>query len=142
VGAYRARLKLHDAAPWDAADRAEAAALEAERIGARGLCAVTLALAARARLAGGDPDGALPLSVRALMLRDELGGVEEDEAEIFLSHAAVLDACGRQGEAAVVRERGADRLRIVAARIADPEWRRRFLQDVPANRKLLDPSQN
>jgi tetratricopeptide (TPR) repeat protein len=137
VAAYRAREELSEATPWDAADRAEAAAQEAERIGARGLCAVTLALAARARLAGGDPDGALPLSVRALMIRDALGGVEEDEAEIFLTHAAVLEACGRAGEATAVRERGAERLRISAARIGDPEWRRRFLTDVPANRELL-----
>ena len=136
VDAYRARMELHEAAPWDAADRAEAAAREADRIGARDLCAVTLSLAARARLAGGDPDGALLLSTRALHLRDELGGVEEDEAEIFLTHASVLEACDRAGEAAAVRERGAERIRTVASRIADPEWRLCFLRNVPANAEL------
>ncbi|MCC7535146.1 MAG: hypothetical protein IT379_02965, partial [Deltaproteobacteria bacterium] len=56
----------------------------------------------------------------------------------FLALGDALEATGRDAEAFAVRARGAARLREVASRIGDEEWRRRFLEDVPAHRRLVD----
>ena len=79
---------------------------------------------------------ALGLSGRALVIRDELGALEEDEAGVFLTHARALRANGREEEAAEVAERGRARLAELAAAIGDPELRRRFFEDVAENRAL------
>ncbi|MBI5503126.1 MAG: protein kinase [Deltaproteobacteria bacterium] len=138
VRLYRLRALLALPDPAAMSGEADAALAEAERLGAPGLLVLTLTVAARGRLACGDGPGALVLSERALGLRDQLGGVEEDEAEIYLTHARALAAVGRIEEARCVQQTGRDRLWAIAGRIADLGWRARFLRDVPAHRMLVE----
>jgi predicted ATPase/predicted Ser/Thr protein kinase len=131
---YRARARgLAD----PAAGAAEAEALASEPETAQALELLASTVAASLHLRADRPERALTWSQRAFTLLDELGGVEEDEAEVYLAHAGALEALGRSEEAAEVRARGRRRLEEVAARIADREWRRRFLEDVPAHRELM-----
>jgi cysteine sulfinate desulfinase/cysteine desulfurase-like protein len=83
-----------------------------------------------------DVDGAVELSGRALMLRDEMGGVEEDEADVFAAHVAALEAQGKKVEARAVRKRGREQVEEIARRIQDDRWRARFLMGVPAHEAL------
>ena len=71
-----------------------------------------------------------------MTLRYELGGVEEDESEIYLARVRSLESAGRSEEAAAVLEMGRSRLLQLASRIRDGEWRERFLRDVASNREL------
>ncbi len=65
--------------------------------------ATALAVASRAALASGDVARALADAEGAIALRDELGTMEEDEAQVFLAEelswldlvAYVIDACDR-----------------------------------------------
>jgi tetratricopeptide (TPR) repeat protein len=137
VQLYRLRATIRVRSPLDVAREAEEVAGEAERIGLKAWAALALALSARARLAAEDPGGALALSTRAMALRDELGSLEEDEAEVFLTHAKVLAAAGHPLEADEALQRGRRRIEEIAEKIADPELRARFLRDVPAHRELM-----
>jgi hypothetical protein len=100
--------------------------------------ATALAVASRAALSTGDATGALTDARRAMALRDEIGAMEEDEAEIFLALAAALRANGLLEEAREIVARGASRLEFLAGRIADGDWRARFLVEVPNNRRLIE----
>ena len=93
-------------------------------------------VAARALLAAGDVSGALEQSDRALARRDEIGGVEEDDAEVFLTHSIALEASGKTNEARAVRQRGRERVESIARTITDTKLRMRFLEQVPAHRSL------
>jgi hypothetical protein len=136
VHLYRARALR--AAGGAAAALAESvvAASAAAAAGQEGLAASALALEAELALAAGDRERALARSELALAKRDALGGAEDD-AEIFVARAAALAASGRESEAESTRARGAERVREIAARITSPEWRRLFLEKVPAHRALL-----
>jgi len=134
---YRARAILQASPSDEAVNDAESAADEARRAGMPALCASALAMAARARLETGDADMALALSGRAIQLRDELGSLEEDEGEVFLTHACALQANGLGDETEKIVRQGATRLRELAGRIRDLDWRTRFVTDVIANRQLL-----
>lgn len=120
-------------------EAARAAMLAAVEAGERQLASVrvlALTVASEAHLAAGDVERALTTSAEALALRDELGAVEEDEAEVFLARARALEAAGRKVDAQAVRARGRERIRALAERIADAELRSRFVEDVPAHREL------
>ena len=137
---YRARaLSLHGEL-----DSAETEALaveqEAHDLGEQSLEALALSLRGATRLARGDHAAAVELSARALALRDELGSIEEDEAELFLGHARALEAAGRPDDARAALARARARIDEVAARITDPDLRRRFHEDIPAHRALLQRS--
>jgi tetratricopeptide (TPR) repeat protein len=138
IRVYRARAALMTSPSDDAVRDAESAADEARRNGMTGQCVSALAMAARARLETGDPALALALSTRAMELRREIGSLEEDEGELFLTHAATLQANGRHDDAAETVREGADRLRELASHITDLDWRTRFVTDVIANRQLLE----
>ena len=137
VRVYRGRALLRCRPPDEVVREAEAAADEARRGGMPALCVSALAVAAQAHLAAGNAHDALALSRRAMQLRDELGTLEEDEAEVFLTHAQALLASGRIDEARSVLTLGKKRLDALAARIEDPEWRGRFLSNVAAHRDLI-----
>ncbi|MCC7537676.1 MAG: protein kinase [Deltaproteobacteria bacterium] len=132
----RARLARGDD-PAMIAIHAREAAEEASRVGLPALEVAALTLAASASERAGDPAAAQELSERALARRDELGSIEEDEAEVFLVRARCLQAVGRHAEADVVLRRARERVTELANRIGDPDWRRRFLEDVPAHRQLM-----
>jgi predicted ATPase len=137
VRTYRLRALLGLGRAEEVAVLAEVLARECETGGQAGLLVIAYALAARARLLRGDAPLALEHSTRAMALRDQLGGIEEDEGEVFLVHVDALAACGRTRAADEVRDRARTRLTELASRINDPVWRRRFLEDVPAHRGLL-----
>ncbi len=118
------------------AEQMEAAATRACSVRLPTIEAMALALGARARLAAGDPAGARAFSERALALRDREGGLEEDEAEVFLVHAEVLAARGERDAAREVLARGRAEIERVAAGISEPRWRGSFLR-LPSNHRLL-----
>jgi predicted ATPase len=138
---YRARVLMQAIDdPERAAGLAEEAsrlAHEAGKLGMAALRVMALAIAAQVRLHEGDIEVALAASTQAMTGRDLLSSIEEDEAEVFLAHAKALVAAGRDEEAQKVVERGVERLRYIAARIADEKVRARFLSDVPAHRALM-----
>jgi tetratricopeptide (TPR) repeat protein len=134
---YRAKALLAQGDWGLAASLAARAAAEAERAGQAGLWVNAMTVEAWARLRSHDPAAAADKARAALERRDELGGVEEDEADVFLAYASALEALGRTEEAATVRERGRSRLRYVAARIRNAELRRCLLEDVPSHAALL-----
>jgi tetratricopeptide (TPR) repeat protein len=135
---YAARTALEARAPAEVVGEARAIAVEAEESGLPALRANALAIAALAALRAGDPKGALVDAERAMGLRDDIGTMEEDEAEIFLALAEALRADGQIERAREIVARGAMRLEFLAGRIADASWRARFLVEVPVNRRLIE----
>lgn len=98
--------------------------------------ALSRALLAQRAMAAGDVAEALRQALEGLRVRDEAGGLEEGEAEVFATAARVLAAAGRHEEALEVASRGAERLHALAEKIQVPEAQRRFLEDVPVHRDL------
>ncbi len=137
VELYEGRARLDSETAAQVGQSLRQTATEAERIDLMGVASGAFALCARAHLLLGDPVAALDASTRAIKLRDALGGLEEDEAEVFLVHAEALSAAGREEDAMAVRQRGRNRLAEIARSITDAEWRRRFLEDVEGNRRLM-----
>ncbi|MBI2897996.1 MAG: protein kinase [Deltaproteobacteria bacterium] len=136
VQVYQSRALLCAGEALRALDRAREAA-QAGGHQAHGVRASAFAVASRAALAAGDAAVALELSTRAVALRDEIGSVEEDEAEIFLAHVKSLAANGRPEDAARTLERGRQRVLEIAAGISDPEWRGLFLRRVAGHKDLV-----
>ncbi len=137
IDVYLARVATTGGDP-----RAAALAMEAgdaaQARGFLGYSATALALAASAHLRAGDTARALTLSASALELRDRLGGMEEDEAEVYLVRSEALRAAGDEAGARRVAELGRERLDRLATSIQDTELRRSFLEDVRAHRALLE----
>jgi hypothetical protein len=121
----------------DAAAGADEAAAAARSQGLKGYSARALVVSASAHLALGDSDGAIRRSTAAISLRDELGGLEESEADLFVVHAEALRRSGRAAEATETLARGKLRIEELAARITDPVWRDRFLRGPSAHRQLV-----
>jgi tetratricopeptide (TPR) repeat protein len=138
VRVYRARALLEMGRAAEARLVARETAEEAERSGQLSLGALALSAEAQSALVLGDPRDAARVAGKALELRDRLGGVEENEAEIFVSYAEALAGCGRSREALEILARGRERLAQVMRGIADHEWRERFVNAVPAHRALLE----
>jgi tetratricopeptide (TPR) repeat protein len=140
VYAARAHVQMADESSDDVAVEAQHAAEEAQQVGVPALQVAALTVAAAARLRAGNTEAALALSTTALRLRDELGSIEEDEAEVFLVHARALRAAGDEAGARRVIDRGRARLEQLSLQIADPIWRERFLNDVAAHRDVVELS--
>jgi tetratricopeptide (TPR) repeat protein len=121
----------------DWADGANAIVDEALAIKQVAIAARAASETARAALLAGDNQGALEQSKRALTLRNDVGGLAVDEADVFLVRALALRRAGEEAELRAVTRSGRDRIRELAARITDPEWRERFLTAGPANAELL-----
>lgn len=136
VRAYRARALLRAGRAKEALREARETALLAEASDLGSVAVLAHTLASEAALSMGQADAALAAATRAMTLRDELGSVEEDEAEVFLAYARALEAHGRLDDAEEARLRGRSRVQYIARRIADPELRQRFVRDVAANRAL------
>jgi hypothetical protein len=67
----------------------------------------------------------------------EVGGVEENEADVFSTYARTLRSNGQAIDAQRVIEEGGDRVRALASKIRDVALRRQFIEQVPAHRHLL-----
>jgi tetratricopeptide (TPR) repeat protein len=137
IGIYRTGAELARGDLAAAAACADRTIASARAKGLQGYAARAMAVRAAVSLAAGQTGNALEESGRALAIRDELGGVEENEADIFVTHAEALRRSGRESEAEEVIRRGRGRLRELAARISDPVWRDRFLRGPAAHRKLM-----
>ena len=150
TGVYRARASLKAARSLNADEpsfcavgaQAEQAAAIAHETGLPGVCALALTVAASAYLDAGKLAEAEKLARRAMALRDHLGSIEEDEAEIFVVLAAILEARGADEEAALVRSLGRQRLEEMANRIRSDRWRKHFLERVASHRQLVAGSRS
>ena len=81
---------------------------------------------------------ALAEARKAMELLERLGGVEEGEALIRLM---LMSALAREGDAKAAREVAEEarvRLQLRGDRIANPSWRRSFLNDVPEHARTLE----
>lgn len=116
---------------------AEARRAEGASSGAPGLRAHALAMRASALLAAGRAEEALALAEEAARILEAQGGVEEGEALIRLTHIRALSATGRAGDARARAAEAQARLRVTAARIGDPRYRKSFLQNVPENAAIM-----
>lgn len=135
---YRLRAELGRVEPLGLAADARRVAKEAGERSTPSIQASALAIAARAALAGDDPDAAMQDAERAMEVRDEMGTMEEDEAEVFVALVEALRAVGDHERAREIAALGATRLEFLAGRIEDVDWRARFLVEVPTNRRLIE----
>jgi tetratricopeptide (TPR) repeat protein len=110
---------------------------EAARLDMPALRVGALTVGAEAARELGQSERALAWSGSALSLRDELGGIEEDELEVFAVRARVLEDAGETDEARGVRARGRERLGEIARGIGDPALQSMFEQ-LPVHRELDD----
>lgn len=114
----------------------EAVAL-VSREGASGTVrALGRAIAARLALRLHRHDEALEHSQEAIEELRRLGGLEEDEMEVYLAHGLVLHALGEDERARQVVTEGLARLREVAASVVDAELRRSFHERVDAHLEI------
>jgi len=118
------------------AEKEAALAVEALRV-APSLRVAALGGLARARLGRGDASGALEASREAAAELEALGEIEEGESSVRLIHAEALAQNGAETEARAALETARERLLARAARIEEPTWRERFLNDVPINARIL-----
>ncbi len=95
------------------------------------------AILARVLLARGAVDEAARLACAGVEQLERLGGIDDGEAFIRLTHADALRAVGRGAEADVALTLARARLHARAARIADPGLRASFLTEVPENAQTL-----
>lgn len=133
---YQARVELAGAHPNASAESLEIIANEAHAASLPSVRVAALWVASRFLGKAGDLEGAVELSSRAMSLLGGMGGVEEDEADVFVAAADALEAAGRKLDAKAVRLKGRERVEAIARRIEDDAFRRRFLRDVPAHRAL------
>lgn len=120
------------------AQEATQVARAAERTQLPSLLCLALAVAARAHLDASAAARSLELSTRAMAVRAQLGGIEEDEGLVFLAHVRALTACGHLDQARSVRDQARRRIRDIAESIDDASLRALFVRAIPAHRELLD----
>jgi tetratricopeptide (TPR) repeat protein len=133
---YRVRAKAGGADTDRLAEECEVIAKSAEsRFVALAIGAFTQAAALC--LEAEKTNRALELSHRAIELLQRVGGVEEDEAEVYLTRAAILRADGRGPEADGILDRGRERLAKVSGAIQDRALRQQLLEHVAAHRALM-----
>lgn len=137
VRVYRARALLLGGRGGSVLAVAEEAVSEAVRAQVPAFEAAALAIAAEAALAKGSAELADSQSARAMQILERLRGIEEDEAEVYLSRARALEAVGKKREARAVLESARRRVHEIAEKIGDGSTRRRFLEDVAAHRALF-----
>ena len=96
-------------------------------------------LLAWAELALGEPDRALAAAEAGMsvLAAEADGAMEDGEAELRLAYVETLKRTGQRPRAAEALERAQARVRQRAERIADPDLRRTFLDDVPENARTL-----
>ena len=80
---------------------------------------------------------ALATARKAYDMLAGVASVEEGESMVRLTWAAALEASGQREHARAAFEQAERRLLERAERIADPAWRRRFLEAVPENAQTL-----
>jgi tetratricopeptide (TPR) repeat protein len=119
-----------------AAEKEAALAAESLRV-APSLRVAALGALARARLARGNASAGLEAAREAASELEALGEIEEGESSVRLTYAEALSKNGFEDEAGAALEAARERLLARAARIEEPSWRERFLNDVPVNARIL-----
>ena len=137
-GAARTYLAeiLIAAGDYAAAEREAAAAIDTLGV-APSLQVAALGVAARARLARGDVEGALGTGRAAHDALERLGEIQEGESMVRLAFAEALEQSGRREDARRALAVAHQRLLARAQRIEDPAWCHRFLHAVPVNARIL-----
>jgi tetratricopeptide (TPR) repeat protein len=143
-GAALEYLALIQLAAGDAAG-AEAAARQAVDVASLAPAlplnqAESWAILGRALLAGGRAADALEMANHAIAALERLGGIDDGEAIIRLTHAEALAAVGDASAARVALRCARARLLERAERIRDDGIRASFLERVPENRRTLELS--
>jgi tetratricopeptide (TPR) repeat protein len=136
VGVYRCRAQLGQAHTRDIIEEAQKVARDATEIGLFPFVALAFAVASAAALQSGEIQLALQLAKEAMAIRDNLGGLEEDEAEVFLTYARALESAGQVDSAQAIRERGKKRILEIAMGITDLDLKAGYLA-VPDQAELL-----
>ncbi|HEY2730887.1 MAG TPA: protein kinase [Polyangia bacterium] len=137
-GVARTYLSEILVASGDYADAEKEALLAAESLRvAPSLRVAALGALARARLGRGDASAGLEAAAEAAGELAALGEIEEGESSVRLTHAEALVQNGDEAQARVALETARERLLARAARIEEPSWRARFLNDVPVNARIL-----
>jgi hypothetical protein len=95
------------------------------------------AMVARTLLQQGRTAEATDLARGAAADLAQLGEIEEGEAAVRLVLVDCLDASGAHQESSRVVAEARAWLLARAARISEPSWRARFMNEVPTNAKLL-----
>jgi tetratricopeptide (TPR) repeat protein len=103
---------------------------------------LAMAALARAYLVQRRKADALAVARQAAAQLDELGTVDEGEAEVRLVHAETLAASGHADEAREAIRQARARLLERTERISDPEHRRCFLAEIPAHARTVELSQH
>lgn len=133
--AWMSLAELEDDGEAEArADRARALASRAGLVHVDILARTRLAELALAR---GRIDAADRLSASAVRRLRRHGSIQGPEEVVLYTRARALEAAGRADEAAGLVDEARALLREKAARIGDPEERRRFLEDVRPNPEIL-----
>jgi tetratricopeptide (TPR) repeat protein len=137
-GVARTYLSEILVASGDYADAEKEALLAAESLRvAPSLRVAALGALARARLGRGDASAGLEAAAEAAAELAALGEIEEGESSVRLTHAEALVQNGDDAQARAAVETARERLLARAARIEEPSWRARFLNDVPVNARIL-----
>jgi hypothetical protein len=116
---------------------AEASAAVAALATAPAIRVAALGALARARLGGGDVAGGLNAAREAHTALERMGEIEKGESVVRLTYAEALAAAGEQVEARAALVVARERLLARAERVADLDWRQRFLHEVPVNARIL-----
>jgi tetratricopeptide (TPR) repeat protein/tRNA A-37 threonylcarbamoyl transferase component Bud32 len=124
-------------------DEAEREAKAAMLVGSgtASVCAAAHAMIAHLLLARGHPAEALGPARDAMKILRESGGIEEGESFIRLVHAEALEGTRDRAGARMAIAEARQRLRARADKIAEPVWRRAFLDRVPENARTLQLAQ-
>jgi len=101
--------------------------------------ASALALLASVRIALAHTDLALEAASRGIKIRDDVGALDDGEAELFLAYGRALAANGHPRDAADAWAAGRQVVARLAMGITDDVTRERFLA-APTNRALLEAS--
>ncbi|MGB9724478.1 MAG: ATP-binding protein, partial [Chloroflexia bacterium] len=131
----RARI-LEEAGRWSEAQEVHLALSRLVQAQAGRPSADAAAGLARCALACGDRDGARAFLEEALRLLGEGKSNAEDPALVYLTAYRLWATLEQPEQARACLARGRRLLRRQAARIADPQMRRSFLQGVPVRRQI------
>lgn len=123
-----AQLQLSGRAPVAVLPTAGEAVTLAEEIGLVGGHILGLTILGLGHLALGDLDRAHRHTARAVALLREQDCIDGPEEAVLLAHGRVLATLGRRAEAAETLCQARAEVRAKAARILDPELRRRYLR--------------
>ncbi|MEM9194741.1 MAG: protein kinase, partial [Myxococcota bacterium] len=133
VDIYRARARLNEGA-FELAVTAATDALDSKP--SRDLEVVAHTVRAQALLELSDAERALADATIAMKMYEELGGLEEDEALVFLAYGSALRLSGQREPAEAVFAKGRARIVALSNQLTDEELRKSF-EAIPSHKKLL-----